>query len=86
MPRDQSKCVKQLSGPAKCNTSTHSSRPSNAKGPIKVVLSNCLVQQNVIQVHMIPTLDLGSDHVISIIYNSIRFISLNCLNNCMTVK
>jgi spore coat protein U-like protein len=50
------------------------------------VLNNCLIQQNVIQVHMIPTLDLGSDHVISIIYNSIRFISLNCLNNCMTLK
>jgi hypothetical protein len=41
-----------LSDPAECNTSTHSSRPANATGPIKVVLNNCLVQQNKIQVHM----------------------------------
>jgi hypothetical protein len=41
-----------VSGPTECNTSTHNSRPPNATGPIKVVLDKCLVQQNVMQVHI----------------------------------
>jgi hypothetical protein len=45
-----------LSEPAECNTSAPNSRPSNSTGPIKVVLNNCLVQQNVIQVHITPVL------------------------------
>jgi hypothetical protein len=48
--------ISSLSGPAECNTSTHNSRPPNTTGPIKVVLDNCLVQQNVIQVHIAPVL------------------------------
>jgi hypothetical protein len=38
-----------MSGPAECNTSTYNSRPANATGPIKVVLSkgfrNFLIQK-----------------------------------------
>jgi hypothetical protein len=40
------------SDPAECNTSTHNSRPPNATRPFKVVVNNCLIQQNVIQVHI----------------------------------
>jgi hypothetical protein len=55
MPRDQS----ELSGPAECNTSTDNSRSPNATGAVKVVLYNCLVQQNVIQVQITPVLQMS---------------------------
>jgi hypothetical protein len=47
-----------VSGPTECNTGTHNSRPPNATGSIKVVLNKCLVQQNVIQVHITPVLQM----------------------------
>jgi hypothetical protein len=53
--------VKELSVPAECNSSTHNSRPPNATGPVKEVLINCLVQQNVIQVHITPALQMPRD-------------------------
>ena len=50
-----------MSGPAEYNTSTHNSSPPNATGPIKVVLNKCLVQQNVIQVHITPVPQMPRD-------------------------
>ena len=41
-----------MSGSAECNTSIHNYRPQNAMAPMKVVLNNCLVQQNVMQVQI----------------------------------
>ena len=52
MPRGQQSSAKQLSCPAECNTSRHNSRFPNVTVPIKVVLNKCLIQQNVIQVHI----------------------------------
>jgi hypothetical protein len=50
-----------VSGAAECNTSTHNSSPPHATGPIKVVLDKCLVQQNVIQVHITPVPHMPRD-------------------------
>ena len=50
-----------MSGPAECNTITYSSPPPNATGPIKVVLNNCLVQENVTKVHITPVLQMPRD-------------------------
>ena len=45
-----------MSGPAECSTNTHSFRPPNVTGLGKVALDNCLIQQNVIKVHITPVL------------------------------
>ena len=53
--------VKYMSDPAECNTSTHKFRSTSAIGPMKVVLDNCLVQHNVIQVHITPIVQMPWD-------------------------
>ena len=53
--------VKNMSDQAEYNTRTHNSRPPYVMGPIKVMLNNCLVQQNVIQVQTTPDLQISRD-------------------------
>ena len=53
--------VKYLSDPAECNKSTHKFRSTSAIGPLKVVLDNYLVQQNVIQIHITPIVQIPRD-------------------------
>ena len=53
--------AKYQSNPAECNTSTHKFLSTSAIGPMKVVLDNCLVQQNVIQVHITPIVHMPRD-------------------------
>jgi hypothetical protein len=56
--RERELCVVVLHS---ANTRTNKCRPPNAIGPMKVMLNNCVVQQNVIQVHINLILQMPRD-------------------------